>query len=223
VKRLYCLLPLPAALLLYCPLASAQRAFDLNLGFGTAHASANTGGLDNASSTNAFGSCSVSSGDANCQSLPALNGFFLGFGGDLMLYQHFGVGAEMNVQPARSNYGPLQYRQSFYDVNGIYEPFHRKRVALQFLGGLGGAKTSFSYSQSSCVGTAVCSTQAQTVGTANHFQVHAGAALQINLTGHWFIKPEFDFHYVPNLTQQFGSNAVPAAMVWVGYSFGDRT
>ena len=29
-------------------------------------------------------------------------------------------------------------------------------------------------------------------------------------------------HYVPGLTNQFGSDAVPEAMVWVGYSFGER-
>jgi len=28
--------------------------------------------------------------------------------------------------------------------------------------------------------------------------------------------------YVPNFAQQFVSNAVPAATVWVGYSFGER-
>ena len=29
-------------------------------------------------------------------------------------------------------------------------------------------------------------------------------------------------HYVPNFTNQFGSTMAPAAMVWVGYSMGDR-
>ncbi|HVT94359.1 MAG TPA: hypothetical protein VHD76_16045 [Bryobacteraceae bacterium] len=222
MNKLYGLIPLFGALLFYTPLAGAQQAFDLNVGFGTAHAPANNSGLENASSSNAFGSCTVSSADPTCSKLPALNGFFLGFGGDLMLYKHFGVGANMTLQPGTSDYGPLSYRQTFYDFDGIFRPVSNKRFALQLEGGLGGARTSFSFSQSACVGTAVCTTQAQSVGNASHFQIHTGVGLQVFLNDHWFIKPEFDYHYVPNLTQQFGSNSVPAAMVWVGYSFGDR-
>jgi hypothetical protein len=213
-----------AAFLLFLgtSLVNAQTSFDVKLGFGSAHASANSGGLDNASSINAFGSCTLGTGDANCQSLPQLNGFFLGFGGDLMFSKHFGAGFEANLQPARQNYGPLDYRQSFYDVNGIYAPINTKRAALLFEGGIGGARTSFSVSQSGCVGTAVCTTSNEPVGTANHFQAHAGVGVQIFLTDHIFIRPQFDFHYVPGLTDQFGSTAVPEGTVWVGYSFGER-
>jgi hypothetical protein len=203
-------------------LVNAQTSFDVNLGFGSAHASANSGGLDNASSLNAFGSCTPGSGDANCQSLPNLGGFFLGIGGDLMLYKHFGAGFEANLQPTQQSYGPLQYRETFYDVNGIYAPINTKRASLRLEGGIGGARTSFSLSQSGCVGTAVCTTSNQPVGAANHFQVHAGVGVQIYLTDHIFVRPQFDFHYVPGLTDQFGSTAVPEGMLWVGYSFGER-
>jgi hypothetical protein len=203
-------------------LASAQTSFDVNLGFGTAWDSANSGGIDNATSVNAFGACTPNSGDANCESLPKLNGFFLGFGGDLMLYKHLGVGFEANLQPSRETYGPLSSRQTFYDVNGIYAPISTKRVALQLEGGIGGARTGFAYTESGCVGTAVCSTSTEPVGNANHFQVHVGVGVQVFLTSHIFVKPEFDFHYVPGLTNQFGSDAVPEAMVWLGYSFGER-
>jgi hypothetical protein len=72
------------------------------------------------------------------------------------------------------------------------------------------------------VGTAVCTSSTEPVGNANHFDVHVGVGVQIFLTEHIFIKPEFDFHYVPGLTNQFGSDAVPEGMVWVGYSFGER-
>jgi len=88
--------------------------------------------------------------------------------------------------------------------------------------GVGGARTGFAYTESGCVGTAVCTTSTEPVGTANHLNVHVGVGVQIFLTEHIFIKPEFDFHYVPGLTNQFGSDAVPEGMVWVGYSFGER-
>jgi hypothetical protein len=139
-----------------------------------------------------------------------------------MFQKHFGFGAQVDLRPTRASYGPLQYRQTFYDFDGIYAPVNEKRVMLQLLGGIGGARTSFSYKQSGCVGTAVCTTQTVPVGNANHFQVHAGVGVQIYLTEHVFIRPQFDLHYVPNLTQQFGSNAVPAGMIWLGYSLGER-
>jgi hypothetical protein len=212
-----------AALFLFgASLASAQTSFDINLGFGTAWDSANSGGIDNATSLNAFGSCVIGSGDPDCQSLPKLDGFFLGFGGDLMLYKHLGVGFEANLQPSRETYGPLSSRQLFYDVNGIYAPISTKRVALQLQGGIGGARTSFAFTESGCVGTAVCTSSTEPVGNASHFQVHVGVGVNIFVTTHIFVRPEFDFHYVPGLTNQFGSDAVPEAMVWVGYSFGER-
>jgi opacity protein-like surface antigen len=212
-----------AALLSFgAPFLSAQTSFDVNLGFGSAWASANSGGIDNAASLNAFGSCAPGSGDVNCQSLPKLNGFFLGFGGDLMLYKHLGVGFEASLQPSRESYGPLESRQTFYDVNAIYAPVTSKRASLLLEGGVGGARTSFSLTQSGCVGTAVCSTSTEPVGAANHFQVHVGVGVQVFLTEHIFIKPQFDLHYVPGFTNQFGSNAVPEGMLWVGYSFGER-
>jgi opacity protein-like surface antigen len=212
-----------ATLLLFVAgLASAQTSFDVNVGFGGAWDTANSGGIDGGGSPNAFGSCSLSSGDSYCQSLPSLNGFFLGFGGDLMLYKHLGVGFEANLQPSREAYGPLNARQSFYDVNAIYAPIATKRTSFFLDGGIGGARTSFSLTESACAGTAVCSTSTEPVGAANHFQVHVGLGVQLFLTEHIFIKPEFDFHYVPGLTNQFGSDAVEEGMIWVGYSFGER-
>lgn len=219
-NRLY--LALAGLAFLGASAANAQTAFDVNLGFGSAHDSATGAGIDNANSLNAYGACTPGTGDIYCESTPTLGGFFLGFGGDLMLYKHLGVGAEFNITPARSNYGPLQYRQLFYDFNAIYAPISTKRVALQLQGGIGGARTSFAVSESGCVGTAVCSTEVEPVGNASHFQVHVGVGVQIYLTEHIFIRPQFDYHYVNGFTNQFGSDSVPEGMVWIGYSFGEH-
>ena len=146
----------------------------------------------------------------------------LGFGGDIMFREHFGAGAEVNFQPTHHDYGPLRYRQTFVDVNGIYEPLVTKRMIVQLQGGIGSATTGFTYAQSSCVGTAVCSTSTSSVGSSTHFQVHVGAGLQIGLTSHLFIRPQFDLHIVPGLTDQFGRTTVPEATVWIGYHFGEK-
>lgn len=217
-------IPLLALALAPLPALHAQTSFDLNMGFGTARAGSNGGGIDNANSPlNPFGSCLPGSGDPYCQATPSLGGFFLGLGGDLIFQKHLGIGAEVNFTPARSDYGPLQYRQTFWDFNGIYLPVNEKRVQLQIQGGIGGAKTGFAFSQTSCIGTALCQSGTQPVGSANHFQVHVGVGVQIFVTQHIFIRPQFDLHYVPNFTDQWGRNSVPGATIWVGYSFGDRS
>jgi len=216
-------------LLVFAPLlfcissARAQSAIDFGIGFGSAWDSSSGQGIDNANSlTNPFGACTPGSGDPFCEKTPSLSGFFLGFNGDIMFKEHFGVGAEVSFQPSRQNYGPLQSRVSFVDVNAIYQPIVKKRATLQLLGGIGDGRTSFAYSQSSCVGTAVCTTASEAVGTATHFQLHFGVGLQIGLTDHVFIRPQFDLHYMPGFTNQWGSDAVPEASVSVGYHFGSR-
>jgi hypothetical protein len=219
MKRIWRYFPL-----LFClPLAHAQSAVDFNVGFGSAFDSASGAGIDNLNSTtNAFGPCVPHSTDPYCQATSSLGGFFLGFGGDIMFREHFGAGAEINFQPVHQNYGPLQSRQTFVDINGVYEPLIRKRAIVQLQGGIGSASTSFIFSQRACVGTAVCTTSASTIGSSTHFQVHFGAGLQIAITDHLFVRPQFDLHYVPNLTQQFSSTMVPEATVWLGYHFGER-
>jgi len=151
-----------------------------------------------------------------------MSGFFMGIGGDVMATKRFGIGGEVAFQPSRPNYGPLQYRETFYDFNAIYAPVNQKKVMLKLQGGIGGARTSFALTQTGCVGTAVCTSQTQPVGNSSHFQIHVGVGVEIFVTEHLFIRPGFDFHYVPSLTNQFGSNAVPGALVWIGYSLGDR-
>ena len=225
MKRICRYLPIIFLLLLCVPFASAQSSVDFMLGFGTAHDSANGGGLESSESVNYLNPCTPGpTSDGYCQNNPALNGFFLGFGGDVMLGKRFGIGATADVMPARSNYGPLLYRQAFYDVDGIFRPYSTKRVVLQVEGGIGGAHTGFGVSEAGgCVGTAVCvPATTEPVGSSNHFDVHAAASVSLFVTEHIFIRPEFDLHYAPGLTDQFNSNVVPAAMGWVGYSFGDR-
>ena len=214
---------LPLSLLLVCAqFASAQGAFDAYLGLGAAHVKSNGSGIDNLNSANAFGSCDITSGDPYCQQTGALSGLMMTFGGDVMVQKHYGFGANVSFQPVKQDYGPMQYRQMFYDFDGIFAPLSSKRVSLRVEGGIGGANTSFSYSQTACVGTAVCSNSAQPIGSASHFQVHAGVGIQFNVTEHVFIRPQFDYHYVPNLTQQFGSNSVPEGTIFIGYNFGEK-
>jgi hypothetical protein len=202
-------------LLFLASFANAQSALDVNLGFGTFHDKAAGTGFD----ANTGATCTTGT---TCLLTPALSGFFMGFGGDVMLSKHVGFGGEASLQPRKQDYAGLQSRQIFYDVNGIFAPVNQKKLILRLEGGIGGATTSFSITQNSCVGTAVCQNQSQPVGSSKHFQIHAGAGVQIYVSEHVFIRPQFDLHYVPNFTNQWGSNVAPGAMVFIGYSMGDR-
>jgi len=224
VKRIYTYLPL--VLLLACaPLARAQGSFDLALGFGTQHAKATGSGIDE----NTFEPCLPSSSDTTCQATPALGGLFMGFEGDAMLNKHIGFGGELNFQPSKGNYGPIQSRELFYDFNGLYAPINRKNVQFRIEAGVGGAHFGTSYTSSSCVGSAVCQSQTVSAGSSSHFQVHVGAGVQFYVKDHFFIRPQFDFREVPGLSgtygsnsvYQYGSNQVLGFTVWVGYNFGE--
>jgi hypothetical protein len=224
VKLIRCSLVVVPLIFAMAPVAGAQTSFDLNMGFGTARAGSNGGGIDsNPNDLNYLGPCVPTPGNVNCSANPSLGGFFLGLGGDLIFQKHLGFGAEVNFQPAHQTYGPLQSRQTFYDFNGIYVPINEKKVQIQVQGGIGGARTSFALTQNQCVGTAVCSSFIQPIGNANHFQVHVGVGVELFVTTHLFVRPQIDLHYIPSFTDQYGKNAVPEYTVWVGYSFGDRS
>jgi hypothetical protein len=216
VKRIY---PYFAfALLLFCvPLARAQGSFDVALGFGTQHDKATGLGIY----VNNFGICTPSPASPTCEATPGLGRLFMGFQGDAMLNKHVGFGAELTFQPTRGNYGPLQYRQLFYDFGGLYAPINRKKLQLRIEGGIGGAHSGFIYVQTSCIGMAVCTSQSVSAGSSSHFQVHVGPSVQIYVKDHFFVRPEFDFREVPGFTNQFGTNHVLGGTIWVGYNFGE--
>jgi hypothetical protein len=201
-------------MLVIVPFARGQAGVDIAIGGGAFHDKANSGGIDSSSGL----SCTPGSA-TTCESLPALSGFFLGFGGDVMFKQKFGVGFDATFQPNRPSYGPANYRETFYDVDGVYQPISQKRFALQLQAGIGAARTSLSENISQCVGTS-CTTQSEPILNANHFQVHFAAGVSIFITEHIFIRPQFDLHYVPGFTNQFGSNLVPGGTIWVGYNLG---
>jgi len=229
VKRIGRYLPLLILALGAISAAYAQSTFDLNMGFGAAQDKAASGQVDQA-----LLPCTTNDAYPPCVSTPALSGFMMGFGGDLMLWKMFGVGADVSFQPAKETYVNLngsaateglstlaiQSRTTLYDFNGIFQPVSNKKVALKIYGGIGGTNLKFyeSGSSSSILGNANSS---QYIQSANHFAVHGGVGVEIFLTDHWFIRPTFDIHYTTNLTQ-FGSKIITGEMVWVGYSFGDR-
>ena len=228
MKRISRYLPLLLVLACFIPMANAQSSFDINVGFGAAQAPAAKTGLDSN-----LNSCTL--GTTDCTKTPSLSSFMIGFGGDLMLWKKFGVGAEVNIQPAKQTYVDLtpsassiglstlslDSRVTLFDFNGIFEPVNTKKAAVKLEGGIGGANIKFYESGSSS--TSLIGTQnfSQYFGSSNHFQVHGGIGVQIYLTDHVFVRPQFDVHSVHTLNP-FGRNLITEETVWLGYSWGDR-
>ena len=230
MRRISRYLPLFVLLLFFVRFAAAQSSVDFGMSFGAAQDKANTTGIDQ----NTFLSCNPAT-SSTCSPTPALSGFFLGFGGDLMLWKHFGVGGEANFQTSKQNYAVLQpaipsvgqpqinlqSRVTFYDFNAIAEPVSAKRVGLRFYGGIGGANIRFYENATGSNALVGNFNSSQYAASSNHFQVHGGVGVELFLTEHFFIRPEFDVHWVNNFIQ-FGRDVATREAVWVGYSFGER-
>jgi hypothetical protein len=208
VKMIRRYLPLLCLPFLSVPFAFAQAGVDFNFGVGTAHAKSSNELID-------------TFGDGQLFRTPALKGPFLGFGGAVLLTQRYGFGLDYTLQPHKPDYAGLQARTSFFDVHGIYQPISTSRAALQLKGGIGLANVRFYYTQEGCSGFTGCSSQSQFLDSSNHFQLSGGVGVKVYLTDKVFVRPQLDLRYVPNFFQ-FGTNFVPGATVWVGYSLGDR-
>jgi hypothetical protein len=233
VKRIFHYLPLFLLPAFFLPLAHAQYGFDVGIGFGGMQDKASGTGIEGDSTLNNFlGSC-VPGSDATCLASNKLNALGMGISGNVMAWKHFGVGAEVNFEPSKDTYvafpaisytgqTPLtiQSRLTLFDANGIYQPVRTKKVAFQVSGGIGVANIRFY--EAGQTGSAIGqSNYSEYFGSNNHFQVHAGVGVQFYLTDHVFLRPQFDVHYVPNLTQ-YGSNLVTSETVWLGYTFGGQ-
>lgn len=225
VRRICRYLPMLALPVLCMQLANAQSSVDVGIGFGAAQAPRAKQGLD----TNTLLNCTL--GTPDCAQTPRLSAFMMGFSGDLMLWKHFGVGADVTFEPTKSDYVTLpaagtgltslslKSRTTLYDFKGILQPVKSNKAALKLYGGIGGANIKFYESGTSNTALTGSQSFSQFFGSSNHFQVVGGAAVQIYFKEHWFIRPQFDAHYVRNLNQ-FGRNLITEETVWIGYSLG---
>jgi len=94
-----------------------------------------------------------------------------------------------------------------------------KKVAFQVIGGVGGA--SLRYYETGATGSAIGPRMLPSTLAATITFKCMAACGSVLLTDHVFLRPQFDIHYVPNLTQ-FGSNLVTSETLWLGYTFGSQ-
>lgn len=219
-------LPILVVLLLASVKQASAQGVSVNFGLGTATDTAGTGINLNTNQPCPQGNLFDDFTGA-CEPGPTLGGVFGVFGADYMFKPHFGVNGEYSFRFAQAPYLPnagLNMRPGFYDFNAVWEPISGSdaRIVPVLEGGVGGARVAL-YITQQCSITGINCTSSYPAGfNANHFQVHAGAGVKLYVKGNLFIKPQFDFHYVTNLTDQFGRNWVPEATISVGYTFGQR-
>lgn len=162
--------------------------------------------------------------NAACEPAPSIGGVFGIVGLDFMILPHLGVNGEYAFRFAQAPYlplGGLNFRPAFYDFNAVWAPLGGERIVPVVEGGFGGARVALYQTQTVSV-TGITTTSSTAAGSANHFQEHFAVGVKLYITSKIFIKPQFDFHYVPHLTDQFGRDWVPQYTASVGYTFGER-
>ncbi len=215
------IIPLLVLLLLAGVKQASAQSVSPYFGLGSAFDGAATSGAT--STTPACPSQQIFDGfTGNCEPAPTMGGVFGVFGADFMFKQHIGINGEYDFRFAQANFLPaagLNVRPGFYDFNVIYQPTSGdKRVVPIVEGGIGGAKLSF-YATQSCTPPLTC-TQSQFYTSSDHFQVHGAFGVKLYVKSDIFIKPQFDLHWVDNLTDQYSRTIVPAFTISIGYTFG---
>jgi hypothetical protein len=206
VKVLRFAVALSVLLLFFSSFASAQARVDFSFGMGTTQV-----GSAHQVIQNSFG---------DILSTPHMEGVFGTFGGGVMLNSGYGFGAQVSLRFKQGDFAGYGYRPIFYDFNGIWTPFKNKLVVPEFQAGFGGLNLRF-YDASNPYydyNTGRISTFA---GSVNHFQLHAAAGLRFKVKSHIYIRPQVDYHWVPNLTDQFGSNSVFGYSLAAVFSSGE--
>jgi hypothetical protein len=156
---------------------------------------------------------------------PSMGGVFGKFGADFMIKPHLGIGGEYTFRFAQGTYfmhEGLNDRPAFYDFNAIWHPISNARIVPEIQGGLGGADIKFYGAVQSCVTNSSCNSQNQFLQSSSHFQLHGGIGVRLYVKGNLYVRPQFDIHWVHNLTNEFGRNWVPEYGAVVGYTFGGK-
>ena len=200
-------IPLLFAALFGAQLAAAQGV-DVFFGLGTATNSSSKQIVD-------------TFGDGTLYGTPRMGGLFADTGGSLMITPHYGFGGEVSFRTSQGGYAGLNYRPIFYDFNGIYHPTGEKRLVPEIQAGLGAVNLRFYQNVSGCDVFGGCSSASQFLESSNHFQLHFGVGLKYYVKGNFFVRPQFDLHWVNNFFQ-FGSDLVPEYSVALGYTFGSQ-
>ena len=169
----------------------------------------NVGGATLASPANATASAS------NLRAVEK-GGTYLNVGFDVVPFRHsLGLGFEATWKYHKANdpYGQT-YRPILYDVNAVFEPKLGKKVAGDFMAGVGGQTTVFYGYATSCPIGCV------TYVNSTHFAEHLGGGIRYYFWRHFFLRPEIHYYHIQNNTNDFTSNNVFRMGASIGLTIG---
>jgi hypothetical protein len=143
-------------------------------------------------------------------------GTYLNVGFDVVPFRHslgLGVEATWKYHKANDPYGQ-PYRPILYDVNAVFEPKLGKKVAGDFMAGVGAQSTAFyGYATS-------CSISCVTYVNSTHFAEHLGGGIRYYFWRHFFLRPEIHYYHIQNNTNDFTSNNVFRMGAAIGLTIG---
>lgn len=217
-KLIIRVIPILAVLLLLSVKGANAQGVSPYFGLGSAFdSSATQGGCPSGQIPDPIG---FNQAAGTCTPVNGIGGVFGVFGADFMITPHIGVNGEYAFRFSQSNYMPaedLNVRPGFYDFNAVYQPSSGdKKIVPVLEAGFGGAKISYYETQSA----GSLFNQSEFFASTNHFQLHLAAGVKIYFKGDMFVKPQFDYHWVDNLTDQYGRSSVPEFTISIGYTFG---
>lgn len=201
-KKLWAALRLPFAcsvIFIFPAFAHAQK-FDVAVGGGTivAPAASNGNGLDH-------------------QPVTLSGGAYVGASGDVRVFHHIGLGAEVFWRASQAqNYNGqgFNYRPLFWNVNAVYAPKLAPRTYLELVGGVGELNTIYYighfcgiYQPTGCF------------QTQRHLDGDFGAGIRFSPRGGWFIRPEARVYLINN-NWDFSANYATRIGASIGYTFG---
>jgi hypothetical protein len=208
-------------LMLICIPCRAEDGFMiLAFGFGPARAKASSSGIKFDTKNDTYFNCTPGSGDPGCQTTSALKSMFYGFelGGQNAAARNSGGYSINYLVPPRRHYGGgLIFRLHLLDLNIVYLPIQKKYVALKLIGGIGGTFANFSSSSERYL--SFITPPGKKYSSSNHLQFHAGIGIEFNVPKHLFIRPQFDFRYITNFSDQFGRNTMVGGTLWIGLKY----
>ncbi len=142
-------------------------------------------------------------------------GLFPQFGGDVIFFHGFGVGADVAWRASQSFTDGAAYRPLFYDFNLVWQPLGSSvNIQPVLSAGIGAQSTRF-YSQFyNCSYFSGCTNYQ----SSNHFAEHLSAALRFYITPHIFIAPQAQFYFFSGNNQIYNVGNGRMLGIALGYS-----
>lgn len=131
--------------------------------------------------------------------------------------RNLGFSAEFAFRYHRAIYNDFQpYRPFLYDVNAVYATTFPKKIAGNFMAGVGGQTVLFYNEFGNCN---LLAGGCRVNLNSTHLMFHAGAGVKYYFWRDFFARPEAHWYYIINNTQ-FHSNNVFRVGVSVGHTWG---